>query len=200
MRKVHGKSVILGIGMGMIITAIAGLIYSGGGNAETRNQDLSREEVIRLAKSYGMVESIHFLDDDSASATNTGVESNVKGGDKAADTSDKAANTAPNTAQNTAQDTASDTAQNTAPDVSAATGTNSEAAKDQRNITIVIKSGFDSIKVIDMLYEKGIISDKKEFEAVMNSYDASTKITTGSFNFRKNDDYEYVVKTICDIK
>ncbi len=159
MRKVHGKSVILGIGMGMIITAIAGLIYTGGGVAES-NQNMSREEIIRLAKTYGMVESVHILDDDTIQ------------------------NTAPNTSSA----------------VSSGAGTTSETTDDQRNITIVIKSGFDSIKVIDILYEKGIISDKKKFEAVMNSLEATTKITSGTFNFKKNDNYEYVVKTICNIK
>ena len=67
MRRVHEKSIILGIGIGMILTSIAGLVYSGG-ETGGQTEKLTKEEVIRLAKSYGLVEPVHLIEDESAAA------------------------------------------------------------------------------------------------------------------------------------
>ncbi len=74
MRKVHEKSVILGIGIGMIITAIAGMIFSAG-----TTKELSKQEIISIAKSkYGLVEKIPFLNYNSeASEVSSSSDSNT---------------------------------------------------------------------------------------------------------------------------
>ncbi len=75
MRKVHEKSIILGIGIGMIVTSIAGMIYSAG----TR-KDPTKEEVIRLAKGYGMVEQVSIInDDDDPAAENSAADTSSAG-------------------------------------------------------------------------------------------------------------------------
>lgn len=167
MRKFHEKSIILGIGFGMIITAIAGMIYSAG-----TTQQPTKEEIIRLAKTYGLVEPAHIITDDAATAS-----------------TDSAA---PSSAATT---------DSTAPaETTAAASSSVTANTDQRNITIVIKEGDKSQQVIDQLLDKGIITSQKEFEKVLNAYDAATKINYGSYEFKKNEDLDYIVKTICNIK
>lgn len=50
MRKFHIKSILLGIGMGIVLTAFISIIYSAG-NQPT----MSREDIIEKARQYGMV-------------------------------------------------------------------------------------------------------------------------------------------------
>ncbi|HOQ00951.1 MAG TPA: hypothetical protein PK604_09065 [Acetivibrio clariflavus] len=50
MHKFHIKSILLGIGMGIILTAFISIIYLAG-NQPT----MSREEIIERARQYGMV-------------------------------------------------------------------------------------------------------------------------------------------------
>lgn len=170
MRRVHEKSIILGIGIGMILTSIAGLVYSGS-ESSGQTEKLSREEIIRLAKSYGLVEPVHLIEDDTTAAGTTG--------DTAADNTSRTG-----TGANTNTDTNTDTNTQTL----------------ERNISVIIDQGSDTKKVIDLLFETGVISDKDEFETVMQTYNASGKINAGKYAFKKDDDYEYVVKTICNIK
>ncbi len=185
MKKVHEKSIVLGIGIGMIITAIAGLIYSGGAGTGTQGQKLSKEEIVRLAKGYGMIEPVHLIKDEDA-GTQTG---------------SSASSTAVQTGG--AADTGAPHGDNSGSTLGNSTDTRTAGEKGEagaRNIAIAIKQGYDSVKVIDILLESGVISDKDSFTEVLDSFQASTKIKIGKYSFRKNDDYEYVVKTICQIK
>lgn len=50
MRKFHIKSILLGVGMGIVLTAFISIIYAAG-NQPT----MSKEEVIEKARQYGMV-------------------------------------------------------------------------------------------------------------------------------------------------
>lgn len=182
MRRVHEKSIILGIGIGMILTSIAGLVYSGGENSG-QTEKLSRDEIIRLAKSYGLVEPVHLIEDETSAAGTTG--------DTAADNTSR---TGAGTGENV--DTSTDTNNDTNNDTNADSNTQTL----ERNISVIIDQGFDTREVIDLLFETGIISDKEKFETVMQTYNASDRIKAGKYAFRKNDDYDYVIKTICNIK
>lgn len=52
MDKFNVKSILLGIGMGIIITSVASMIYLAGQDPLSR---LSREDIIAQAEKYGMV-------------------------------------------------------------------------------------------------------------------------------------------------
>lgn len=182
MRKVYGKSVVLGIGIGMIITATAGMIYSAG------NQNkLSKEEIISLAKEYGLKEPVNLLIDDTSNSSNTA-------GDSTPTKSTTANTTAPATTS-----TDKTTANSTATAYDTAAGDNSDNNND-RNVVVEIKAGYKSQDIIDLLLEKKVISSKEDFSAVLASYKAETLMRTGSYKFKKNEDIDYIVKTICDIK
>lgn len=172
MRKVHEKSIILGIGIGMIITSIAGMIYAGGAK-----QELSEEEIKRLARGYGMVEQVQLLNGNDT-AENTAARSSV-----AEDTSPPAVDT---------QKTAQSTGKPEENKPSSGTG--------ERNINIEVKPGNDSTAVVRMLLEKEVITSEKAFNDLLSKYGTSTKINVGTYKFRKNDDLDYIVKTICMIK
>lgn len=157
MRKVHEKSVVLGIGIGMIITAILGMIFSAGNPKE-----LSKTEIISLAKGYGLVEDkLIYGDNASAESTNTAAKSTIE---------------------------------DSTPIKSASENVT------ERNIVIDIKYGSKSQDISGILLEKGVITSKEKFTAKLDLYEASTKIKTGTFMFKKNEDLDYIVKTICKLK
>ena len=227
MRKVHEKSIILGIGIGMIITSIAGMIYSGGVKKDIKAEDLSKDEVIRLAKSYGMIEKVQLIESDATPPNTqkqqTTSESTKVASDTAKDASDtskaafdtakdasdtskaasdttKAASDSPKvTGETTAnKGNKNTTSEKTASPITAAAQTTPE--DDKRTITIEVKRGYNLNKVTSVLFENGIISSKEDFVAVAKSYNAAKKIRVGKYLFKKNDDYKYVVKTICKMK
>lgn len=184
MRKVHEKSVILGIGIGMIITAIAGMIYSAGIQKEP-----GKEEIIRLAKGYGLIEQAKIID--SGNTAKSSVTSGNEGSSVANPTSNQK-DVEGNGSKNNEDENIKAEAENTR-------ANENVKAADGRNIEIEIKSGYKSQMVVDLLLEKEIISSGEAFMKVLDSYDASTKINIGTFKFKKNDDLDYVVKTICNI-
>lgn len=198
MRKVHEKSVILGIGIGIIITSIAGLIYSGGAG-----QDLSEQEIKRLAKSYGMVEQVPLINGNAAGNT---ADSSDMSDHKAS------GNTAANAAQPTGTPSAETSGGNTAADNSeavtqkdgepanASENNKASSGESERKINIEVKPGYNSADVADLLLEKGVITSVKDFNVMLDSYNASTKIKIGTYQFKKNDNLDYIVKTICILK
>jgi gas vesicle protein len=184
MRKVHEKSVLLGIGIGMIITAIAGMIFSAGNNKE-----LSKEEIISRAKGYGLVEQVKIITEES-SDTNS----------KAASDSTAAQNTVTDSTKAETQPSASVASETEKGTQNANKDTAASADINTRNIKIEVLYSYGSQQVIDDLFKKGVISDKEKFTKVLDTYKAATKIRTGTFIFKKNDDMDYIVKTICRMK
>ncbi|WP_313563701.1 ABC transporter substrate-binding protein [Ruminiclostridium cellobioparum] len=182
MRKVHEKSIILGIGIGMVITSVAGLIYSGGDGTRSDAKDLSREEIVRLAKGYGMVEPVRLVED-AAAATQTGnpAPDNISSKSTGADSQNSAA--------------AQQTDETGEPEIQ----TPAEPDAEGKNITVEIKRGYNSTMVAQLLYDKGVISDMKKFVDTMAAYSATKKINIGTYTFKKNDDYVHIVKVICSL-
>lgn len=190
MRKVHEKSIILGIGIGMVITSIAGLIYSGGDGSPTDAKNLSREEIVRLAKGYGMVEPVPLVEDDAAAGTQTG--------DTAAENTPSQSTGSGSLNSAAAQQT--DEAGNTLePAREPEIQTPAEPDAEGKNITVEIKRGYNSTMVAQLLYEKGVISDMKKFVDTLAAYSATKKINIGTYTFKKNDDYVHIVKVICSL-
>jgi hypothetical protein len=180
MRKLHEKSIVLGIGIGMIITSIAGMIYSAG-----TQKELGKEEIISLAKTYGLIEPAGFLNKNNVS-------------DNTKTTPEKATPGNTQTANNTASNTTTD-----AKEIAETTTNKQQEAENldaERNISIAVQSGFGSKEVAKALLEKGVITSVAQFNTVLDSYNASQKIRTGTYLFKKNDDLNYIVKTICKFK
>lgn len=187
MRKVHEKSIILGIGIGMIITSIAGMIYSGG----VRNEP-TKEEIIRLAKGYGMVEKAQIINNGAAADSTAALSTAGESENSAAGNTDTV--NPPDDNNAAAQSTTAE---------KAATGSSSagdESEGNKRNITVKIPMGTRAKALMNTLVDKGVIADGDEFMSVMKSYKATTRITIGTYKFKKNEDPEYVVKTVCSIK
>jgi hypothetical protein len=50
LRKFHIKSILLGIGIGIILSSFIGIIYSAG-----MDNKITKEEIVERAKQYGMI-------------------------------------------------------------------------------------------------------------------------------------------------
>lgn len=59
MRNFDNKSILLGIGMGVIIISILSIIYSAG-----MKQTMTKQEIVSKAKEYGMTENEEFVKTD----------------------------------------------------------------------------------------------------------------------------------------
>lgn len=174
MRKMHEKSILLGIGIGMIITAIAGIIYSAG-----TPKELSKNEIISRAKTYGLIEPTKLLNNGNPVSDSTASASTT------AKQTPGASTATPSSTQDTKK---------------ADTVKSDQTIDGERNIVITIEDGHISKEVTKQLLDKGIITSEKEFSDVINSYKASRKIISGTYKFKKNEDLDYLVKKICGIK
>ncbi len=184
MRKLHEKSIVLGIGIGMIITSIAGMIYSAG-----TQKELSKDEIISLAKTYGLIDPTGLINKNATDNTKAAPEKDTSNTTETANTT-AANSTASNTSTTNKEADKTDTNKQQAPD-------NLDA---ERNISIAVQRGFGSKQVAKVLLEKGVITSEAEFNTALESYNATQKIRTGTYLFKKNDDLDYIVKTICKFK
>ncbi|QNU68414.1 ABC transporter substrate-binding protein [Ruminiclostridium herbifermentans] len=192
MRRLHEKSIVLGIGIGMIITSIAGMIYSAG-----TQKELTREEIISKAKAYGLIEPTTFINNNTSDNTKAALDKNTSNNTETAnETSSNTSTTSEKADETTTPNNAADK-----------TGTNnqqepekSENLEAERNISIAVQRGFGSKQVAKLLLEKGVITSEAEFDAALASYKATQKIRTGTYLFKKNEDLDYIVKTICKFK
>jgi hypothetical protein len=75
MRNFQIKSILLGIGIGIVITSIISMIYAAGINT---NKSLSREEIISKAKELGMVESTSILNNQQSTTEAASIETMIK--------------------------------------------------------------------------------------------------------------------------
>ena len=209
MRKTHGRSIALGIGIGMIITSIAGMIFTNG-----TQKEMTKEEIITLAKSYGMIEktpliipgensSTSAISENSTSASNSTIDASIES------TKDSSMDSLKNSSKDSSKEssvtsTSNEGATGTSIDKSPASSDesaqNNSSVSNQRNIQIVILNGAKSQHVIEELLEKGVITSERDMVATFNKYNATTKINVGKFMFKKNEDLDYIVKTICGIK
>lgn len=205
MRKTHGRSIALGIGIGMIITSIAGMIFTNG-----TQKEMTKEEIITLAKSYGMIEktpliipgensSTSAISGNSTSASNSTIDASIES------TKDSSMDSLKNSSKessvtSTSNEGVTGTSIDKSPASSDESAQNNSSVSNQRNIQIVILNGAKSQHVIEELLEKGVITSERDMVATFNKYNATTKINVGKFMFKKNEDLDYIVKTICGIK
>lgn len=63
MNKYNIKSIVLGIGIGIIFTSVLSLIYFAGFG---QNENISKNEIIRRAEGYGMVKGPDFFHSETA--------------------------------------------------------------------------------------------------------------------------------------
>lgn len=174
MGNFHIKSVVLGVGIGVLLTSILGIIYSLG---TTASQTISDDEIMARARQLGMVENVQsiLIDDESNEKLNNHSRSN---------------NNLDNQQSKEQDQDSEKLAEVTGEEEIAENGTMSG------EVSFVIESGATSHVVADILLEHGLIDDKQLFLIELERRDAITRIKAGSYNLKRNLSIEEIIEII----
>lgn len=164
MKNFHVKSMILGIGIGLIITSIISIIYLAGMKPSSQ---MSKEEIIKKAREYGMIDSSELIIKNKGSNTEANSEQ------KKDNTADVKIDETVKQKENLQQ-----------------------AAVEGREIKISIEPGDSSEVVADKLLKAGLINDKTAFVNKLTDMGLATGIFVGEFKFKKGSDLEAIIKRI----
>lgn len=174
MRSIQVKSVILGIGIGIILTSFIGMIFSSG---MEKAAILDDEYVIRRAIELGMVKSTDLLDSGSMEAQDDSDDEPVE-------------TTSAQLPETTVKEENKDSAEKQAE------GSEDGIKMPPEMIAVEIKSGDSSEKVADMLLEKGLITDRKPFTDMLAEKKLETKIMVGRYSFAEGTGVDEIIRKI----
>lgn len=171
MKNFHIKSIILGVGIGMVLTAIISIIFLAGIDM---SKTLSKDQVIKLAKEYGMVES-----GSTGQKQSVFKETEVKSADSSK--------------ENTGEKAASDLKVPDSTDKAKA-----GPVKEVQEIEFGINQGDSSQVVTERLLNLGLISDKEAFGKRLSDLGMATRIKVGKFSLKKGMNTDEIIKIICN--
>ncbi|MCX8130293.1 MAG: endolytic transglycosylase MltG [Clostridia bacterium] len=178
MRNFQIKSILLGIGIGIVITSIISMIYAAG--ISTKNA-MTREEIILKAKEFGMVDNTALIRQDQSENIETSAE-----------TEKKAEGTEKKTGEDQkSKETGADSAQ-----VAKRSGESGTGEK----IKIVISPGDTSEVVAGKLINSGLIKDKQAFIKMLKEMGMEAEINIGEFNITSGTDIKEIIGIIAGRK
>lgn len=173
MANFHIKSIVLGIGIGIVLTGILSIIYLAGD--KTAYNNLTKVQIIEEAKKLGMVMKTENNVFDKSSASNGNVfklNSDAKS-DKEKEQESKN--------QKSSENKADDSSKNT---------------EEIEKVKIIIESGDTSEIVAEKLEKSGLISKSQIFVDKLNEMRLSTRIKIGEFEIEKGADLETIIRKI----
>ena len=166
MQKFHLQSILLGIGIGVVLTSIISMIYIAGVGPEMK---MSKQEIIDQAKKYGMVEDTVLVD--STPQPDLKVSSST---------------------DNSSGTTKNNSAQAPTPEKSVApVQQNSSSA-----VQVSISPGDTSEIVASKLLNAGVITDKAAFVKQLSDSGMATQIAIGDYKLVKGSSFSSIVKII----
>ncbi len=178
MQGFHIKSILIGLGMGIIIAAILGIIcYNAGASTVSKP---SKEEVIQLAKGYGMIDPADLIKGQSDQTQNSD-KSAIK---VSSDDNTPASPADSTTKSSTTNQTTTDTNQQNQP----------------KTVSIVINSGDSTQTIAQRLLNAGLIANKNDFYSKLTALGLSEKIETGEFKIQTGTNIEDIVRIITRTK
>lgn len=177
MKSFHIKSIILGTGIGVILTSILFMIYNLGAS-----QKMSKEEIIQKAKTYGMVENNGMVKTGDFKIDGNNVEQ--KNNDTTKTTTSNPVKTESNLVPPTP--------------VPIITPVPKQEALDDIYV-VIISRGDTSEIVAKKLFEKGVIDNKDAFVKDVMNMGLSDEINVGDFKLKKGMDNKTIIKIITKI-
>ena len=180
------KSVILGIGIGVILTSAISIIYLAGSNPVA---EMSREQIIEKAKEYGMVEDTELLKGQTSETSPVNKEK-LPNGEK-------------NAQQFKESMSIADVKAST--DIETSTGkqkpeegtiNNNHAKTSEEAVKFTIYPG-DSAKVVaNKLFYLGLISDKNSFIEELTDAGLTTEIVYGDYDIKKGTELKELIRIL----
>ncbi len=175
MKNFHIKSIILGIGIGIVLTSIISLIYLTG-----EKPKLSREEIIAQAKAYGMIEKVDILKDKTLQQEQKNEEANRPEDIKIP----------------SAKPTGSQVNPSPTPTLSPAPAVTAQPKQEEQEPKISINPGDSSEVVAGKLLQAGLINDKSAFIKEITAMGLSGEINIGEYKIKKDTDLRTIIKLI----
>lgn len=172
MKNFHLKSILIGIGMGAILTAIISMIYMAGPNPY--NNKLTDKEIIDKAKKLGMIEANSVLI--RSGQSDTKLETDII--DSTADTNTKNSESSKNSSSNTQ---INPTAQPNQP---------------EPEMILNVVKGDTSEMVTDKLIKVNLISNKKEFIDELTKMGLTMEINIGQYKIKKGTAIKEIIRVI----
>lgn len=177
MKSFHIKSIILGIGIGTILTAIISMIFMAGFNPN--NVRLTDQEIVDRAKSLGMLEAKSVLA--VSGTTDTKLESDVEV--NTPDTKTKNVGTG----QQDSSDSVNTTKQENA---------TPPPKTPEPEIIISVVKGDTSESVGEKLISAKIITDKKAFLNELIKMNLTMEINIGQYKVKKGMDIKLIIRLL----
>ena len=162
-----------GLGVGIVFTTILFTVGSRGQSKKIDVDKLSKDEIIELAKEYGMVESL----DQKLDA----IESSMQPTSTPAPSS---------TVEPTQKPTMKPTVEPTV------TSESSANTSQKTYATIVVKPGNGAEVIADQLKNSGIIDNKSEFLSYLQKNNYTKKILVGSYQIPEDATYKQIARTL----
>ncbi|MCX7708896.1 MAG: endolytic transglycosylase MltG [Clostridia bacterium] len=178
MKNFHIKSIILGIGIGIVLTSVVSMIYLAGTNP---GEKMATEQIITEAKKLGMVENSELIQDTARDSQPKKEESKK--------VPEKTENQGTAPVVPTAKTNESKNEQAEKPKEQ------QEKPKDQE-ILISVNAGDSSEKVADKLLKAGLISDKPAFVKLLSDMGLASEINIGDFRIKTGTDLKSIVKVL----
>jgi len=188
MQRFHIKSIILGIGIGMIITSIISIIYLAGSDP---TRDLTKEQIEDLAVKYHIIDENNSNKDESTPPGNE-EKGKTGSGNNAADAgagiyADNSDSTQQAEIVNKDTKTEDVKPENTAPE-------GVEPVAEEEAVTV--SPGDTSEKVSEKLYDAGIIKDQAEFVQSIINMKAEDRIQIGEYRFKRDSSIDGVINKL----
>lgn len=174
MQNFHVKSILLGIGIGIVLTAFIGTIYSTGNEPV-----MDKDEIIERAKQFGMVFSEDLI---------------LGGTDQESQTTNEVSPTA-------VQQGNSDQVQSEEKKSSALSPENDQGVKTVENsveedVVISIQPGYTSEILANRLVDSGLIHDADSFVNHLVEMKLEGSIQVGNFRIRRGSDHNTIARAV----
>ena len=174
MSRFNVKSILLGVGIGIVLMSIISMIYLAGMDPA---KNLTEEEILKLAEKYDLVKRSDIINDSTA-ILSTSEENNT------------AENTTPGS-ESLSTNTATGKLDTEKPDKTIAKESETSA-----QVTITISEGATSEKIAAQLFEDGLIKDTSEFVKLLGDMGLEDNIQIGVFKINKNASMKEIAETI----
>lgn len=226
MRRFDIKSILLGIGIGVVLVSIMSMIYFSGSNTYAY-KEMTDEEIKEHARRLGMVHISELVtESNEKDELAEDDDSNIAGNDETTDsetTSEMDEETDEETATETDEEMVDETTESdegTAAEMT--TNTNEETDKkttatetgdkddienaqpaidenmvgDDTDGLFVIKKGDTAAKVADKLLEEGLIDSKEEFLKKLYDMQLSRSVKAGKYKINQQTDIDTIIEII----
>jgi len=192
MKNFQVKSIILGIGIGIVFTALVSIIYNAGGYSS-----MSREEIIEAAKSYGMIESESLI----------GYRKKTEATNDLPKKSDAKDNSSQNSNETQKTNAAEDTKKEQTGAEAIAGQTNQDKLQEQtikpeeqvELVNIYIQEGDTSYTVGEKLANAGLVPSAGEFNIEIINSGLQSNIRAGSYQIKKGASIQEIINEIVPV-